>query len=126
MASFCWILLEATMLYLKLISVYGGEFVRMRNFYAFGWGFPLVYVGLSSGLKIDAYGTDKWCWLSYEEGFVWVFFAPVIIVTSVTLVALVAVARVLIRAAKTQTNNKKYIVSAARGIIILYPTLGLS
>ncbi|XP_028392074.1 adhesion G-protein coupled receptor D1-like [Dendronephthya gigantea] len=126
LASFCWILLEAAMLYLKLISVYGGEFVRMRNFYAFGWGFPLIFVGFSSGLKINAYGSEKWCWLSYKEGFFWVFFAPVVIVTTVTLVVLIAVAHVLFHAAKAQSSNMKYIVSAARGIIILFPTLGLS
>jgi hypothetical protein len=38
MAGFTWILLEAVMLYLKLISGYGGEFVRMKNFLIFGWG----------------------------------------------------------------------------------------
>jgi hypothetical protein len=38
MAGFIWILLEAVLLYLKLISGYGGEFVRMKNFLIFGWG----------------------------------------------------------------------------------------
>ena len=44
LASFTWIFLEAAMLYLKLISVYRGEFVRMKNFLLFGWGmFILLY-----------------------------------------------------------------------------------
>jgi hypothetical protein len=43
LAGFTWILLEAVMLYLKLISVYGGEFVRMKNFLLFGWGMFHVY-----------------------------------------------------------------------------------
>jgi hypothetical protein len=38
MAGFTWILLEAVMLYLQLISVYGGLSVRMKNFMLFGWG----------------------------------------------------------------------------------------
>ena len=38
LCGFAWIFLEALMLYLKLISVYGGEFVRIRNFLLFGWG----------------------------------------------------------------------------------------
>ena len=38
MAGFMWILLEAVLLYLKLISGYGGEFVRMKNLLLFGWG----------------------------------------------------------------------------------------
>ena len=38
LAGFVWILLEAFMLYLKLIVVYNGEFVRMKNFLLFGWG----------------------------------------------------------------------------------------
>jgi hypothetical protein len=38
LAGFVWILLEVVMLYLKLIAVYSGEFVRMKNFLLFGWG----------------------------------------------------------------------------------------
>ena len=38
LASFCWMLMEAAMLYLKLISVFGGEYIQIRKFCAFGWG----------------------------------------------------------------------------------------
>jgi hypothetical protein len=38
LAGLVWILLEAVMLYLKLVAVYGGEFVRIRTFLLFGWG----------------------------------------------------------------------------------------
>ena len=38
LAGFVWIFLEAGMLYLKLISVYGGEFVKIKRFMLFGWG----------------------------------------------------------------------------------------
>lgn len=38
LASFCWMLLEAVMLYLKVISVFRGEYVQMKKFCIFGWG----------------------------------------------------------------------------------------
>ena len=38
LASFCWMLLEAVMLYLKVISVFRGEYVPMKKFCIFGWG----------------------------------------------------------------------------------------
>ena len=38
LAGLVWILLEAVMLYIKLVAVYGGEFVRIRKFLLFGWG----------------------------------------------------------------------------------------
>ena len=38
LAGFVWIFLEAVMLYLKLISVYGGESVKIKRFMMFGWG----------------------------------------------------------------------------------------
>ncbi|XP_028392134.1 adhesion G-protein coupled receptor D1-like isoform X4 [Dendronephthya gigantea] len=127
LASFVWMLLEAVMLYLKLISVYSGEFVRMRNFMMFGWGFPLIFVGFTAGIKIDKYGTEQWCWMSYEDGLFWVFFAPVIIIASVTLVVVIAVARVVFRLSKAEvTDTKKRIITAARGVMMLFPTLGLS
>ncbi|XP_028391826.1 adhesion G protein-coupled receptor E2-like isoform X2 [Dendronephthya gigantea] len=128
LASFVWILLEAAMLYLKLISVYSGEFVRIKKFMIFGWGFPFVYVGCIAGLQTNKYGTIKqWCWISYEEGLSWVFFAPVVITLSVTIVVVIAVARVVFHHSNTEGHDtKKKIISAARGIIILFPTLGLS
>ncbi|XP_028391828.1 adhesion G-protein coupled receptor D1-like [Dendronephthya gigantea] len=127
LASFVWMLLEAVMLYLKLISVYSGEFVRIKKFMIFGWGFPFVYVGFIAGLQTDKYGTKQWCWISYEKGFSWVFFAPVVITLSVTIVVVIAVARLVFRLSNAQGHDtKKNIISAARGIIILFPTLGLS
>ncbi|XP_028392131.1 adhesion G-protein coupled receptor D1-like isoform X2 [Dendronephthya gigantea] len=127
LASFVWIFLEAVMLYLKLISVYSGEFVRMKNFMIFGWGFPLIFVGFTAGIKTNMYGTEEWCWISYENDFTWVFLAPAIIVVTVTLVVVIAVARVVFRLSKSKcTDTKKRIISAARGVMILFPTLGLS
>ena len=38
LAGFSWMLAEAVMLYLKLIAVYRGEFLGIRNFVLFGWG----------------------------------------------------------------------------------------
>ncbi|XP_028392244.1 uncharacterized protein LOC114516855 [Dendronephthya gigantea] len=127
LASFVWMFLEAAMLYLKLISVYSGEFVRMRNFMIFGWGLPFVIVGFTAGLKTNKYATGQWCWISYEGSFYWVILAPVIIVVSVTLVIVIAVARVVFRLSKTAcTDTKKRIMTAARGVMMLFPTLGLS
>ncbi|CAB4024627.1 adhesion G- coupled receptor D1-like isoform X2, partial [Paramuricea clavata] len=108
LAGFTWILLEVVMLYLKLIAVYDGEFVRMKNFLLFGWGFPLLLVGLFAGVNIDAYGNEQWCWLSNkDDGFLWIFHAPVIIITSVTLVAVIAVVRVLCVASKSEAADAK-------------------
>ncbi|XP_028392137.1 adhesion G-protein coupled receptor D1-like isoform X2 [Dendronephthya gigantea] len=127
LASFVWMLLEAVMLYLKLISVYSGECVRIKNFMVFGWGFPLLFVGLVAGIKNDKYGTKQWCWMSHEEDLFWVVFAPIMLVVSVTLVVVIAVARVVFLLSKsTCTDNMKRIISAARGVMILFPTLGLS
>ncbi|CAB4010866.1 adhesion G- coupled receptor D1-like [Paramuricea clavata] len=127
LAGFTWILLESAMLYLKLISVYRGEFVRMKNFLLFGWGFPVLFVGLSASVKINAYGTDQWCWLSYKDGFLWVFFAPVLIIIAISLVTVIAVIRVLFIVSNSeQADAKKKIISAARGVVILFPILGFS
>jgi hypothetical protein len=54
LAGFTWILLEVVMLYLKLISVYDGEFVRMKNFLLIGWG--MIYICKD---KINAYKLSK-------------------------------------------------------------------
>ncbi|CAB3990906.1 adhesion G- coupled receptor D1-like [Paramuricea clavata] len=127
LASFCWMLIEATMLYLKLISVFGGEYVQIKKFCAFGWGFPLAFVSISAAVKIDGYGTKEWCWLSYDSGYFWVFFAPVIIILSLNLVTVIAVVRVLCRVtSRCEDNEKQHIYAALRGIVILFPTLGLS
>ena len=38
LVGFMWFLIEAVMLYLKLISVFAGESVRMKNLLLLGWG----------------------------------------------------------------------------------------
>ncbi|CAB3997870.1 adhesion G- coupled receptor D1-like [Paramuricea clavata] len=50
LTGFTWILLEAVMLYLKLILVYDGEFVRMKNFLLFGWG--MIYICKINACKL--------------------------------------------------------------------------
>ena len=54
LAGLTWIFLEATMLYLKLIAVYDGEFVRMKHFLLVGWGMCAIYMYIC-GLCIGDY-----------------------------------------------------------------------
>ncbi|XP_028391918.1 uncharacterized protein LOC114516590 [Dendronephthya gigantea] len=127
LASFCWMLLEGVLLYLKLISVYAGEYIRMRRLFAFAWGFPLLFVTVSAAVNIDGYGTEEWCWLSYDISYFWVFFTPAIIIITLNVIIVVAVAHVLYKATHTHEGNEKQSICAAfRGIVILFPALGLS
>ncbi|XP_076841966.1 adhesion G protein-coupled receptor E5-like isoform X2 [Brachyhypopomus gauderio] len=79
LAAFCWMLLEGVQLYRMVVLVFH---TTLRPLYMFivGYGVPLAIVLISAAAFAKGYGTDRHCWLSLEEDFIWSFFAPVCII----------------------------------------------
>ncbi|XP_053333080.1 adhesion G protein-coupled receptor E5-like isoform X2 [Clarias gariepinus] len=79
LAAFCFMLLEGVQLYRMLVLVFHITLHPMY-LYAVGYGIPLVIVVISAIAFLSGYGTERHCWLSLEQGFIWSFFAPVCII----------------------------------------------
>ncbi|XP_038640614.1 adhesion G protein-coupled receptor E1 isoform X4 [Scyliorhinus canicula] len=80
LACFAWMLLEGVQLYLMVVKVFNAKSLRSKYMLLFGYGFPLLVVGISAVAYSRGYGTDKYCWLDLTSGFVWAFLTPVCII----------------------------------------------
>ncbi|CAE1313016.1 Putative adhesion G protein-coupled receptor E4P [Acanthosepion pharaonis] len=88
LAAFSWMLMEAAKILIMIIQVFNSSKSKMIYFYIFGYGFPAVIVGISAAVNLEGYGTDKHCWLSTENYFVWAFNGPVAFILLVNAVVL--------------------------------------
>ncbi|XP_078287273.1 adhesion G protein-coupled receptor E2-like [Rhinoraja longicauda] len=80
LACFSWMLLEGVQLYLMLVKVFNANSLRPTYMYLFGYGCPLIAVGISAAVFSQGFGTEKYCWLDLKSGFLWAFLAPVCVI----------------------------------------------
>ncbi|XP_075914070.1 adhesion G protein-coupled receptor L3-like [Petromyzon marinus] len=78
-------LLEGVQLYVMLVQVFESSRSRRPYFYAIGYGVPAIIVTATAASRHHGYGTEHACWLSHENGVIWSFLAPVIIVITVNV-----------------------------------------
>uniref|UniRef100_A0A8C1PBR2 Adhesion G protein-coupled receptor L2 n=1 Tax=Cyprinus carpio TaxID=7962 RepID=A0A8C1PBR2_CYPCA len=89
LATFAWMCLEAVQLFLMLVEVFESEFSRRKYYYASGYLFPCVVVGISAAIDYKSYGTRKACWLRVDNHFIWSFIGPVTFIIMLNLIFLV-------------------------------------
>ncbi|XP_078576108.1 adhesion G protein-coupled receptor L2-like isoform X4 [Branchiostoma floridae x Branchiostoma japonicum] len=88
LASFAWMCLEGFQLYVMVIEVFESQYSRLKYYYLFGYGVPLVVVGVSAAIDHRSYGTDKYCWLQLDNYFIWSFVGPVCLILLLNVVFL--------------------------------------
>ncbi|XP_049911900.1 adhesion G protein-coupled receptor L4 [Epinephelus moara] len=127
LAAFAWMCIEGIHLYLIVVGVIYNKGFLHRNFYIFGYGSPAVVVAISATLGSKYYGTDKVCWLSTENHFIWSFIGPACLIILVNLLAFgVIIYKVYRHTAvkKPEISHYENIRSCARGAIALLFVLG--
>ncbi|KAM8890258.1 adhesion G protein-coupled receptor L4 [Synchiropus picturatus] len=127
LAAFAWMCIEGIHLYLILVGVIYNKGFLHRNFYIFGYGSPAVVVTISATLGSKYYGTDKACWLSTENHFIWSFIGPACLIILVNLLAFgVIIFKVYRHTAvkKPEISHYENIRSCARGALALLFVLG--
>ncbi|XP_078285488.1 adhesion G protein-coupled receptor E5-like [Rhinoraja longicauda] len=60
LACFSWMLLEGVQLYLMVVKVFNAKSLRPTYMYLFGYGCPLITVGISAAVFSQGYGTEKY------------------------------------------------------------------
>uniref|UniRef100_A0A674F365 Adhesion G protein-coupled receptor L2 n=1 Tax=Salmo trutta TaxID=8032 RepID=A0A674F365_SALTR len=88
LAAFAWMCLEGVQLYLMLVEVFESEFSRRKYYYASGYLFPAVVVGISAAIDYRSYGTPRACWLRVDNHFIWSFIGPVTFIIMVSHIIL--------------------------------------
>lgn len=119
--------IEGIHLYLIVVGVIYNRGFLHKNFYIFGYCSPAVVVGVSAVLGYKYYGTDKVCWLSTENNFIWSFIGPACLIILVNLMAFgVIIYKVFRHTAmlKPEVSCYENIRSCARGALALLFLLG--
>ncbi|XP_072275629.1 adhesion G protein-coupled receptor L4 [Pyxicephalus adspersus] len=127
LAAFAWMCIEGIHLYLIVVGVIYNRGFLHKNFYIFGYFGPAVVVGVSAILGYKYYGTDKVCWLSTENNFIWSFIGPACLIILVNLMAFgVIIYKVFRHTAMLKPEGSCYenIRSCARGALALLFLLG--
>ncbi|XP_071500571.1 adhesion G protein-coupled receptor L3-like [Diadema antillarum] len=94
LCAFAWMFLEGIQLYIMLVHVFSTN-SKVFPYYLAGYGAPAVIVAIAAGVtQGSGYGTDKYCWLSTDRGFIWSFAGPVALIIVVNLVFMVVSLRV--------------------------------
>ncbi|XP_077133826.1 adhesion G protein-coupled receptor L4 isoform X2 [Ranitomeya variabilis] len=127
LAAFAWMCIEGIHLYLIVVGVIYNRGFLHKNFYIFGYCSPAVVVGVSAVLGYKYYGTDKVCWLSTENNFIWSFIGPACLIILVNLMAFgVIIYKVFRHTAmlKPEVSCYENIRSCARGSLALLFLLG--
>ncbi|XP_039298598.1 latrophilin Cirl isoform X5 [Nilaparvata lugens] len=133
LCAFAWMFLEGFQLYVMLIEVFEAEKSRIRWYYLFAYGLPLVIVAVSCFIDPFSYGTDRYCWLRADNFFIFSFVGPVIVVIIANLVFLSLAIFMMCRHANASVSMKSKehsrLASARawlRGAIVLVFLLGLT
>ncbi|XP_066023553.1 adhesion G protein-coupled receptor L2-like isoform X1 [Pocillopora verrucosa] len=130
LAAFGWMLLEGVFLYVMIVEVFNT--VDMRYLYFFGWGFPIIPIVISliigsSGEKgLESYTNENFCWLSFQKRLSWAFIVPVLFVTIINFVILMAVLREIRNLHEPNPSKMKTFRKTLKSFLILSPLLGLT
>lgn len=133
LCAFAWMFLEGFQLYVMLIEVFEAEKSRIRWYYLFAYGAPLLIVAVSCFIDPLSYGTERYCWLRADNFFIFSFVGPVIAVILANLVFLSMAIYMMCRHANASVSMKSKehsrLASARawlRGAIVLVFLLGLT
>ncbi|XP_067122978.1 adhesion G protein-coupled receptor L2-like [Centruroides vittatus] len=127
-ASFVWMLLEGYHLYQMVIVVFHKiDTIKFRWLYLFGYGTPLLIVICSAAINPNSYGRDNFCWISYEQGFMWSFAGPVAaIILANTVVLMMALRSASNVKMKTYQTKVKNVLGWLKGSFSLMSLLGIT
>ncbi|XP_075792457.1 adhesion G protein-coupled receptor L2 isoform X6 [Pelodiscus sinensis] len=129
LAAFAWMCLEGVQLYLMLVEVFESEYSRKKYYYVAGYLFPATVVGVSAAIDYKSYGTEKACWLSIDNYFIWSFIGPVTVIILLNLIFLVITLCKMVKHSNTlkpDSSRLENIKSWVLGAFALLCLLGLT
>jgi hypothetical protein len=125
-ATFSWMLVEGIHLLVEVRNPLGIYFQQKSRYYVLiGWGMPVMIVGTTLAIAFEGYGTEDSCWMSIENGAVWLFVGPCIFIILLNLCILYIVWKCTIKS-KERLGKVKLRSSSLRASALLLPFLGCS
>ncbi|XP_031554900.1 adhesion G protein-coupled receptor L1-like [Actinia tenebrosa] len=134
LVCFCWMLMEGVFLYRMVVKVFDVH-VKMRYAYVFAFGLPsgivaitLVAASLQSE-GIHSYISKRYCWIRFDNDFIWSFVTPVLMLIAINCFFLYRVLKemVLMKSVKNiKSLELSSIRASARACVLLLPLLGIT
>ncbi|KAM5298521.1 LOW QUALITY PROTEIN: adhesion G protein-coupled receptor D2 [Ctenodactylus gundi] len=137
LAAFSWMLVEGLLLWSKVVLVSMRPGLKMRLYYAAGWGAPVVIVAVTLASGPSDYVAPGHCWLNVHTDTIWAFVGPVLFVLIANTCILVRVVMVTVSSAHRrarmlspqpgwQQQVGAQIWATVKPVLILLPVLGLT
>uniref|UniRef100_T1IXT1 Uncharacterized protein n=1 Tax=Strigamia maritima TaxID=126957 RepID=T1IXT1_STRMM len=123
LASFAWVALEGVHIYVMLVKVFDTAEQKIWLYYLAGYGLPALTVAISAFCKPSGYGTDKYCWLSTDNGFLFSFAMPILFNCVIFVLAMKAAASVKCQRNDCMVEKTKLWIRRSASLI---PLLGLT
>ncbi|XP_065902446.1 adhesion G protein-coupled receptor L3-like [Dysidea avara] len=130
MAAFSWMLCEGILVFIMIKLVFYNGFLKRKLFFVIlGWGLPLPIVIISAAVSHEHYGINDRCWISEEEGAVWAFVGPILLIILVNMVFLtITIYEVFKGQQHSMTADKiaklRIVKSLLKAAVIFVPLLG--
>ncbi|XP_072041836.1 uncharacterized protein [Amphiura filiformis] len=127
LAVFGSMLVEGINLYYKIVKVYGAEKNRLPIYMGIAWGLPAPIVIVTAGIKFEKYTSGNSCWLNTDDGIIWAFVAPVIVVIICNTCILFMIGYILYKSANAVSDDVNKMAgtrTCIKGALILTPLLG--
>ncbi|XP_076097924.1 uncharacterized protein LOC143068063 [Mytilus galloprovincialis] len=129
LSSFSWMMVEGIALYLSCTRGLYNQGNKRMKYCAVGWGFPLLIVIVSIGAEFPNYGTGERhsCWLSTDDGLIWAFMGPMLIIIMFNMFVLGLVVKVFLSLQTISTKSETAKIRASiRAMVFLLPLLGIT
>ncbi|KAJ6661173.1 hypothetical protein lerEdw1_015309 [Lerista edwardsae] len=133
LAMFCWMLVQALLLFHQLIFVFHQLTISSVTpaMVAMGYVSPLVIAvaTVAAFFPKQGYVQEAFCWLSSRSKAIYTFSVPVLLVVTINLLILFVVLLKLMRPSVSegpQGEDRKALLSIFKALLILTPVFGLT
>ncbi|XP_060583876.1 LOW QUALITY PROTEIN: serine-rich adhesin for platelets-like [Ruditapes philippinarum] len=122
---FFLMLVEAVEISFVVLYVFTTE-SRLKWILPLAWLLPAVIVGISLAVtQTKGYGNDKSCWLSIDDGLIWAFVGPALLIILVNFILIVLVLKAIFKTKKlSQKSLKGRTIAGIRCLCVLLPLVG--
>jgi len=119
--------MEGFILYTMLVKVYKrNDGIGFKKLLFACWVIPVVVVGTTASVGLNAYANEKYCWINQTRGFIWSFVGPVIFIIAFNSVIFGLAVKIMNRKSKRRDLLREEIWYWMKCLSMLVTVLGLA
>ncbi|CAG5116911.1 unnamed protein product, partial [Candidula unifasciata] len=123
-ASFMWMFMEGFHLHRLLVRAFSVP-KTLFPYYIFGFGFPVLPVGLYAIIRGIHENLNKNCWIERAEGYEWILAVPSLVVLAANVIFLLRIVYIMVRQLEPHPNEPSNFRRAVKAVVVLVPVFGI-